>query len=148
MTRYHDGYSAEDLDKPDINLKKLFYPAWWLEAVGFFNTQVNTAPGTIMFAPNPNTGLTQSGSSRGLSFGFWLSVLFTAVVSSLVTVYVSRFVANKSGRGGYSSISNDTVVVVGSSTAAFHHSTFPLIIARKTQSASSVTTTADALDTA
>lgn len=39
VTRFRDGYdfTPEALSKPDLNPNKLFYPKWWLEAVGFFN---------------------------------------------------------------------------------------------------------------
>lgn len=29
ITKYHDGYIAEDLDTPDLRMKKIFYPKWW-----------------------------------------------------------------------------------------------------------------------
>jgi len=37
MTKLHDGYLvAEPLALPTIRVEKLFYPAWWLERVGYY----------------------------------------------------------------------------------------------------------------
>jgi dipeptidase len=46
VTKYHDGYVAKDIDSPTINMYSMFYPKWWLEAVGFFS-------GPIVFKPLP-----------------------------------------------------------------------------------------------
>jgi dipeptidase len=39
VTIYHDGYEMTNLDTASIRAKKLFYPKWWLERVGFFKSE-------------------------------------------------------------------------------------------------------------
>lgn len=34
----------------------MFYPEWWLKAVGYFDSKPNTDPAAILFASNPSTG--------------------------------------------------------------------------------------------
>jgi len=53
ITVFHDGYHAQTLDGPKITMTKLFYPEWWLEAVGYFNQKPNQIPGMIWFNSNP-----------------------------------------------------------------------------------------------
>ncbi|KAJ0390250.1 hypothetical protein P43SY_011265 [Pythium insidiosum] len=36
VTVFHDGYEMTGFDKGELHAKKLFYPKWWLELVGFF----------------------------------------------------------------------------------------------------------------
>lgn len=54
LFRYHDGMIATNRDQPQIMMKRLFYPKWWLQATGYFNQHGNFGPGVILFAPNPN----------------------------------------------------------------------------------------------
>ena len=37
VVTYHDGYIAKDLNKTTIDMQKIFYPYWWLQAVGYYN---------------------------------------------------------------------------------------------------------------
>ncbi|CAM9331787.1 unnamed protein product [Ascophyllum nodosum] len=39
VARYPGGYQLEDPKAETINTRKIFYPKWWLEAVGFFHTR-------------------------------------------------------------------------------------------------------------
>ena len=79
ITKYHDGYRAiTDGSKPAVEMQRLFYPAWWLKAVGFFNSGINTGPGVIMFAPNPSA-YTESSSA----------LVATAALSSVLTFLVT-----------------------------------------------------------
>jgi dipeptidase len=52
ITKYHDGYIAHT-DSADINMQKIFYPIWWLKAVGYFNEKPATGPGVILFNQSP-----------------------------------------------------------------------------------------------
>eukprot|EP01038_Epipyxis_sp_PR26KG_P012679 gene12679-17000_t len=53
ITKYHDGYIAQDLTQPNIHMKKLFYPKWWLDLTHFWDNKPNTGDGVILFEPNP-----------------------------------------------------------------------------------------------
>jgi hypothetical protein len=55
LTTYHDGYIAEALNTTTINMVKLFYPEWWLQAVGYYANRPNNFiadPAIIEFLPN------------------------------------------------------------------------------------------------
>jgi hypothetical protein len=51
ITTYRDGMIIGDTDKAVFTIQKMFYPRWWLEAVGYFNNKGNT--NGILFAVNP-----------------------------------------------------------------------------------------------
>lgn len=51
ITKYHDGYIAQNLDMPTISMHKLFYPKEWLDATGFWNATINRGDNVIMFQP-------------------------------------------------------------------------------------------------
>jgi ElaB/YqjD/DUF883 family membrane-anchored ribosome-binding protein len=53
ITTYRDGYIMTDLDKPTMKIGHMFYPRWWLDAVGYFNVRPNT--GGILFHSNAYT---------------------------------------------------------------------------------------------
>jgi hypothetical protein len=122
ITKYHDGYQAEGLQDKDIAMKRLFYPAWWLNATGYFNSKINTGPGVIMFSPGPHRGIEIYTyiflalkytyvyvhnkyififtSIYTGSYGYtWVSLLSTAIISSafslLIGYYISRRYSNK-----------------------------------------------------
>lgn len=86
ITKYHDGYQAEGLESKDIEMKRLFYPAWWLKAVGYFDSKINTGPGVIMFSPGPN------GSTGGYH---WMTLLFTAIISSAFSLIIGYIVLKR-----------------------------------------------------
>ena len=61
VTMLHDGYVATDLKSPKIQMNKLFYPKWWLETSGYFNSVPNPmGPDTILFGRSP-TSATEGG---------------------------------------------------------------------------------------
>lgn len=64
ITTYRDGYIMTDLDKPTMKIGHMFYPRWWLDAVGYFNVRPNT--GGILFQPNAYT----TASMTQASFSF------------------------------------------------------------------------------
>ena len=90
ITKYHDGYIAQNLDAPTITMHKLFYPKGkiilflililtlikeWLDATGFWNNKINRGEDVIMFQPAKVT--------------FESHVLaFTIVVSSVIALLV------------------------------------------------------------
>lgn len=51
MTTYRDGMVIGDTHKAVFTIQKMFYPRWWLEAVGYFNNEGN--PNGILFSSNP-----------------------------------------------------------------------------------------------
>jgi hypothetical protein len=70
VTRFRDGYVISDTDKADISIRKMFYPRWWLESVGFFNTPPNP-DAEILFAPNR----IRSDENKRLQYGVVAAVL-------------------------------------------------------------------------
>jgi hypothetical protein len=86
ITKYHDGYQAEGLQDKDIAMKRLFYPAWWLKATGYFDSKINTGPGVIMFSPGPHRG------SNGYN---WVTLLFTAIISSAFSLLIGYIVSKR-----------------------------------------------------
>lgn len=59
----------------------MFYPRWWLEAVGYFNNPPNKDPRAILFAPFPNEISTTPSMTLAMTLGFCLltAVLFTSL---------------------------------------------------------------------
>ena len=86
--RYHDGYRAEGLTDKDINMSRLFYPAWWLKISGYFDSKINTGDGVIMFAPSPY--LISGG------YGWILALFLTALISSVLSLTVAYIVTRRS----------------------------------------------------
>jgi len=89
ITKYHDGYRAEGLDKPSISMHKLFYPKWWLEATGYFDNKITAGPGVLMFAPSPLSGI---GST-------FLAATVTGCAALFLGVVVGQRMS-KAGSGG------------------------------------------------
>ena len=50
LTTYRDGYIVGGQDQATVEIKRVFYPRWWLEKVGFFDHPGNKEG--ILFAPN------------------------------------------------------------------------------------------------
>jgi len=93
ITRFHDGYSAENLQGAEITMKKLFYPKWWLEAVGYFDSTPNRDPKAIMFAANPES--TMSGGElvytrAGYTGGVVAAALFASALSVTIGFVLGR----------------------------------------------------------
>ena len=42
-----------NLQAPNIRMRKLFYPKWWLQATNYYNNPGHFGPGVNLFAPNP-----------------------------------------------------------------------------------------------
>jgi len=89
ITQFHDGYHAQNLDGAEINMKKLFYPKWWLDAVGYFENGPNRDPKAIMFAPN--SVASQSSSSAGVV----ASVLLASTLSVIAGFVIGRNMQGK-----------------------------------------------------
>lgn len=100
ITKYHDGYEAQDLTAPHITMKRLFYPLWWLQLTGYFNSHINSGPDTIMFAPAPASGA-----------GALLLTAFVSVCATLGVVYMlqKKGVVPAVQRGEYSVIGEDNL---------------------------------------
>jgi hypothetical protein len=56
VTKFHDGYTALDLNAERINMKRNGYPEWWLRLVGYFDgtNAPNVGPDVIQFQPSPD----------------------------------------------------------------------------------------------
>ena len=53
ITKYHDGYIANNRDQRDISMQKMFYPKWWLKMTGYFLEPPAEGDDVIMFEPSP-----------------------------------------------------------------------------------------------
>jgi hypothetical protein len=83
ITKFHDGYIAENLNGTAINMNKMFYPKWWLEVTDYFKQKGNTGAGVILFEPSPIVGTSYS------------SLIFTAISSSIISMTLAFYIANK-----------------------------------------------------
>jgi hypothetical protein len=88
ITKYHDGYIAQDLDTPNLKMKKLFYPKWWLDLTGFWKNPPVTGPDVILFQPAPadNPVFTTSALVKAVAW----SALVSCAVTLLVGAYLFR----------------------------------------------------------
>ncbi|KAJ1414037.1 peptidase family C69-domain-containing protein [Ochromonadaceae sp. CCMP2298] len=85
ITKYHDGYIATALQAPTIVMQKIFYPLWWLKAVGYFEeNKGNFGPGVILFGPGP-----AAEGGLGGDGGFTAALLSAALLSSLLTMLLT-----------------------------------------------------------
>lgn len=74
----------------------MFYPRWWLEAVGYFTHPGNKDPRAILFSSNPFTTL----SSISLT-----SAMFACLITALLfTGFGYQYAKYKFHRNGYESI--------------------------------------------
>ena len=77
---------ALNRDQPQIFMKRLFYPKWWLQATGYFEHHGNFGPGVILFEPTPTV---VDGSASSVSYP--AAVVLTAVLSSIVTMLATMY---------------------------------------------------------
>jgi hypothetical protein len=73
--------------------RAVFYPRWWLDAVGYFTHPPNKDPKAILFAPNPTTVADQSIS---LTVAMMVC-LFTALAFSSFGYQYAKFKFHRSG---------------------------------------------------
>jgi hypothetical protein len=73
----------------------VFYPRWWLEAVGYFTHPPNKDPRAILFTPNPTTDQSISLSAA------MMVCLFTALA---FTSFGYQFAKFKFHRSGYETV--------------------------------------------
>lgn len=97
LTHYRDGYVL-DTDSPTIGIAKMFYPRWWLEAVGYFKIGPNLSPNAIMFASKDQV---LSAGSFQVSLFFYI---FSLVVVSLLSAVIMRYSIRKNEEKGYQRI--------------------------------------------
>ncbi len=95
ITKFHDGYIASNLNGTSIHMVKLFYPHWWLDAVGYFKNRPNHGDDTIQFMPNPET----LGINNSSFFTFFL-----IIITSIVSFYCGNYYANKNMKLNYNNI--------------------------------------------
>lgn len=92
ITQFHDGYNAQNLNGAEISMKKLFYPKWWLDAVGYFENGPNRDPKAIMFAPrnDPSSTLASTESASLYTSGFIATVLMASIFSVIAGFILGR----------------------------------------------------------
>lgn len=67
----------------------VFYPRWWLETVGYFNTAPNHDPAAILFAPIPSSLTYFSNPSL-------VPVITSFIISGVIFLLIGFYL----GRGG------------------------------------------------
>lgn len=91
ITKYHDGYIATKLDTSSLQMKKMFYPKWWLDLTGFWKNAAVKGPDVIMFQPAPPVTTTPS-SSPYFSVGAMINaVVVTAVATCALTALAGAY---------------------------------------------------------
>ena len=73
-------------------MKKMFYPKYWLDAVGFWNSHINTGDNVILFST------AGSMSAVEVSYGFvFFCFLLTVLLSMAGGMYLTKRVAAATG---------------------------------------------------
>jgi hypothetical protein len=124
LTSYRDGYSVSGLDQPTIQIKRLFYPRWWLEATGFFDHPGNKDG--ILFSPN-NGGV--SDSAKGDVVSNLMTVMITGLLFFLFGYWYARKPSKKtSSSSSFSSIpvsAAPTAAALASSSSSYQYTALP-----------------------
>jgi hypothetical protein len=95
LSTYRDGMVVGDKDKGVFTIKKMFYPKWWLESVGYFDHHGNK--NGILFLPNPMESKTFIDNIM-----FIMIILGSLILSSVIGFLVGKSsVTWKYQRGGY-----------------------------------------------
>lgn len=77
VTRFRDGYIISDIEEPTISIKKMFYPRWWLEKVGFFGSEPNKNA-EILFQPN------KGQATHGICWVFDLLLVLSCITIGFI----------------------------------------------------------------
>jgi dipeptidase len=110
LTTYRDGYIVGGLDQPTIQIKRFFYPRWWLESTGFFEHPGNKDG--ILFSPN-NGGVIDSAK------GDVVSNLMTVMITGLIFFLLGFVYSKRTKKTSSSSTSSST------SSSSFMMSSLP-----------------------
>ena len=73
VARFRDGYDV-DTSKHVVEIKALFYPQWWLESVGYFNSLPNKDG--ILFSPSPVSATSSILITLSLLIIIFISYIF------------------------------------------------------------------------
>jgi hypothetical protein len=96
ITQFHDGAHAQDLDKKEIKMTKMFYPKWWLDAVGYWDLGPNRDPHAIMFAPAPGANPAAAEGELVYTRASYLSgVIGAALFASALSVTLGFVLAKR-----------------------------------------------------
>eukprot|EP00386_Alphamonas_edax_P015730 GDKI01048060.1.p1 GENE.GDKI01048060.1~~GDKI01048060.1.p1 ORF type:complete len:113 (-),score=15.53 GDKI01048060.1:259-597(-) len=78
---------------PLISMKRLFYPKWWLQATGYFDTlKGRFGPDSILFAPSPAGPSAEAAEEQtSSSLRYYAGILLTSAVSCLVTLSLMHY---------------------------------------------------------
>lgn len=117
VTTYRDGYIIGGQKNSTVTIKRMFYPRWWLQAVGFFDVGGNKDG--ILFAPAPAA---PSAGTMSTTISMTLQPLYfllTALVFFVVGLGLGRRSSSslktvprgKSGPVAYVRIDDDDVAV-------------------------------------
>jgi len=89
VTTYHDGFIFYDLTGPTLLPKKIFYPTWWLNMVGFFPTvsssEISQPKGKVYYG-------------YGVVLGISLSAF---IIGGFVSMMMSNYMMKKNTRRYY-----------------------------------------------
>uniref|UniRef100_A0A7S3H5K0 Dipeptidase n=1 Tax=Spumella elongata TaxID=89044 RepID=A0A7S3H5K0_9STRA len=99
ISTYHDGMIATRTGMPEIMMRRLFYPKWWLQATGYFETlKGQFGPGVILFAPNPTAGSANTGvdadaaeAQTSSNLGYYAGLFLTSLLSCVLTMVAMHY---------------------------------------------------------
>mmetsp|Transcript_9317 Transcript_9317/g.14032 ORF Transcript_9317/g.14032 Transcript_9317/m.14032 type:complete len:668 (+) Transcript_9317:81-2084(+) len=108
LATYRDGYVVTNKEQSaSVKLTAMFYPRWWLEAVGYFEHPGNSDPAAILFTPNPYAIHTSTNSVTFTTL--LMSVTFSAFIFSAAGFAIAK---RKYNRHGYSSIDQNIITEI------------------------------------
>lgn len=123
-TTYRDGYVVSGLDQPTASIKRMSYPLWWLQQVGFFNPMnLNHDKDAILFATDPSAALNSAAAADAVAAAehskqyvaavdqtnetrsVFSSSLLTLVGGLVMGLVIGQYVGEKQGRrSGYAEV--------------------------------------------
>lgn len=99
VTTYRDGYIVSGLQDITVSIQRVFYPRWWLDQTGYWNSKFDRKG--ILFDSNPADVNTDVGSVNGDTF------VFTMILAAIVASTGGYFLAKKHySRDGYMYVSS------------------------------------------
>lgn len=107
ITTYRDGYIISGQDEVYVSIKKMFYPKWWLERVGYFAHRGNSEAdhddpnNWIYFSKGPN--------SQGSLPAAWISLsLLTVLLAGGLGYFLGQHHASSKNKVGASPSSSSS----------------------------------------
>jgi hypothetical protein len=106
LSHFRDGFIL-NTDDVTIGITRMFYPKWWLDAVGYFNIKPNPNPEAILFGARDRIIATSGSNDNYVSKQFfYVSLIGTSVLSAISVYSFLKYYVYKYENQGYSRIIN------------------------------------------